>query len=444
MRYSRLLFPIQIIGDLGLILICMLLTVNIWSLSLSLLSVISVLIAWVISLYVSGRYRVRRFTRIPNTVVNLTRLSFVFVGANVLSFQFFFREDLYLKYFATFHSLFYVGIVFSRIIMIRLIKRYRSLGNNYRNVLIVGISPDTKRLAGIFSDSNELGYRLKQMIDGADFTLERFKKIVELDEIHELFVSALDFDEQKFAEIVEVADNLLVKIRVVPNFSGFFSSNLKLDYVGFQPVLVHRQIALDDFVNSSIKRLFDIIFALLVIVGILSWLFPILAIAIKIESKGPVLFRQKRSGINNQDFWCLKFRSMAVNDDSNFKQATKNDARVTKIGRFIRETSIDELPQFLNVLMGDMSVVGPRPHMLKHTMEFANIVDRYMLRHMVKPGITGLAQTMGYRGETKTNQELKGRITLDRFYIENWNFFLDLKIIYKTIINALTGEEGAY
>ena len=186
------------------------------------------------------------------------------------------------------------------------------------------------------------------------------------------------------------------------------------------------------------------LFSLFVFFGILIWFAPILALLIRLESKGPIFFIQKRTGFDNKEFQCFKFRSMAVNDDADAKQAGKNDMRVTKIGRFIRRTSIDELPQFYNVLFGNMSVVGPRPHMLKHTDEYANKVDKYMLRHFVKPGITGLAQVRGYRGEIEQDSDIQNRIKFDIFYVENWSFLLDLKIIIQTILNGIKGEEKAY
>jgi lipopolysaccharide/colanic/teichoic acid biosynthesis glycosyltransferase len=176
----------------------------------------------------------------------------------------------------------------------------------------------------------------------------------------------------------------------------------------------------------------------------MSWLTPIIALLIKIDSKGPVLFRQLRSGENGLDFWCIKFRSMRSNIDANRKQATKDDPRITKLGAFLRKSSIDEFPQFLNVFWGDMSVVGPRPHMLKHTEEYASLISFYMGRHHVKPGITGLAQCMGYRGETQTVQDMKNRVRLDRYYIENWSFWLDIKIIFLTVVSLLRGSDKAY
>ena len=180
------------------------------------------------------------------------------------------------------------------------------------------------------------------------------------------------------------------------------------------------------------------------IFGILIWFAPLLALLIRLESKGPIFLIQKRTGFDNREFQCFKFRSMAVNKDADARQAGRNDMRVTMIGRFIRRTSIDELPQFYNVLFGNMSVVGPRPHMLKHTDEYASKVDKYMLRHFIKPGITGLAQVRGYRGEIEQDSDIQNRIKFDIFYVENWSFLLDLKIIIQTILNGIAGEEKAY
>ena len=192
------------------------------------------------------------------------------------------------------------------------------------------------------------------------------------------------------------------------------------------------------------KRSFDVLFSFFIIFGILIWLGPILAILISLESRGPIFFVQKRSGIDNREFQCFKFRSMAMNSKSDIIQAGKNDMRVTTIGKFLRKTSIDELPQFYNVLFGNMSVVGPRPHMLKHTDEYASKVDKYMVRHFVKPGITGLAQVRGYRGEIEKDSDIQNRIKFDIFYIENWSFLLDLKIIVQTALTVFKGDEKAY
>ena len=180
------------------------------------------------------------------------------------------------------------------------------------------------------------------------------------------------------------------------------------------------------------------------LVFILSWLIPIISLLIKKESKGPIFFKQIRNGINYEEFYCFKFRSMLVNDDAHEKQATKGDSRVTNFGKFLRMSSLDEMPQFINVLLGDMSVVGPRPHMIKENDKYYKTVDKYMLRHVIKPGITGLAQVSGFRGEVQKDSDIINRIKFDIFYLENWSVLLDIKIIFRTIINLIKGEEKAY
>ncbi|MCL4141354.1 UNVERIFIED_CONTAM: hypothetical protein GTU68_040945 [Idotea baltica] len=176
----------------------------------------------------------------------------------------------------------------------------------------------------------------------------------------------------------------------------------------------------------------------------MSWLTPLLWIIVKLESKGPLLFKQEREGKSGKQFVCYKFRSMKINNLSDKIHATKNDVRVTRIGSFLRKTSIDELPQFYNVIKGEMSVVGPRPHMNSLSVVYQKEIDSYIQRFSVKPGITGLAQISGYRGEVKKTSDIKNRIRLDIFYIENWSFLLDIKIILQTIFNVFKGEEKAY
>lgn len=192
------------------------------------------------------------------------------------------------------------------------------------------------------------------------------------------------------------------------------------------------------------KRLFDIVFALLVVVLLLSWLIPLVALIIKMESKGPALFKQLRTGKDNQPFFCFKFRSMQVNDEAHHKQACKGDARITRVGAFIRKTNIDELPQFFNVLRGEMSIVGPRPHMLKHTEQYSQVVSGFMQRHTVTPGITGLAQVRGFRGETKETIAMAKRVKFDIWYIKNRSFWLDVKIVVMTMVQAVKGHDNAF
>jgi len=224
------------------------------------------------------------------------------------------------------------------------------------------------------------------------------------------------------------AELSFIKMKFVPNFDGLVQHQTSIDFFGPFPILSLRTEPLELRYNQVKKRLFDIIFSVLVILLVFTWLFPIIGLLIKLGSRGPIFFVQKRSGKNNQTFECVKFRSMKVNEDANLKQATANDDRLTALGKFMRKTNIDELPQFFNVLLGNMSVVGPRPHMLKHTEQYSKLISQYMLRHWLKPGITGWAQVNGYRGETKEVEDMVKRVEYDIWYGENWNFFLDLRM----------------
>ena len=210
------------------------------------------------------------------------------------------------------------------------------------------------------------------------------------------------------------------------------------------PVLNLRTVPLDTEYSKKVKRIFDICFSTLVIMFILSWLNPLLYLLVKLDSPGPALFKQKRHGLKRKPFWCYKFRTMTVNRDSNTKMAEKNDMRITRLGKFLRKTSLDELPQFYNVFIGNMSVVGPRPHMEFHTIGYETSVDKYLVRHFVKPGITGLAQVMGYRGEIIRPSDIFNRTRLDIFYVEKWSIWLDLKIVFQTVFHVFKGEEKAY
>ena len=254
--------------------------------------------------------------------------------------------------------------------------------------------------------------------------------------VSEIICSMDKVSKEYLSNLIDFAENNLITIRILPDSSGVFGRNFVTTFLEYIPLLALRKNPFEEVSNKFIKRAFDIVFSIFVIVFILSWLFPIIAIFILVDSRGPVLFSQERTGLLNKPFKCLKFRTMVVNKTAHIDQAQKNDPRITKIGAFLRKTSLDELPQFFNVLWGCMSVVGPRPHMIKHTEEYSQLVDKYMVRHLIKPGITGLSQIMGYRGETQHDLYLmKMRVRMDRFYIENWSFYLDLKVVYETMIS---------
>ena len=263
--------------------------------------------------------------------------------------------------------------------------------------------------------------------------------------IDEVYATQSQLSKNQIKKITKFTSYHNIQLKLIPNTKEFYSKKVQEEYYDDTlKVFAVKKLPFDHQENRILKRCFDVTFSFLVLVFVLSWLVPILWILVKIESKGPLLFKQEREGLNGQKFVCYKFRSMKINKEANTTHASKNDMRVTKIGAFMRKTSIDELPQFLNVLQGHMSVVGPRPHMNMHASQFIKEVDNYIDRHDVKPGVTGLAQISGYRGEIIKKSDIKNRVRLDIFYIENWSFLLDIKIILTTIFNILKGEEKAY
>jgi putative colanic acid biosynthesis UDP-glucose lipid carrier transferase len=329
-----------------------------------------------------------------------------------------------------------------------LLQRYRvSFGGNYRTTVILGLNKKTVALENFFKKSPEYGYLHKKTFNFKDRSKEYlegcFQFILE-EGIDEIYCSISELSNSQIAEVVDFADNNLKIVKFLPDSKEIYSKRLKYEYYDYIPILSLRNIPLEESINTVLKRGFDIFFSLFVIVFVLSWLIPIVGLFIVIESKGPVFFKQSRNGINFKEFDCYKFRSMTPNKNAHVHQVTRGDQRITKVGAFLRKTSIDELPQFFNVLFGDMSVVGPRPHMVSHTNMYAKRIDKFMVRHFVKPGITGLAQIRGFRGEVETDKDIIGRVKFDIFYIENWSLLLDLKIVVQTFINAVKGEDKAY
>jgi len=330
------------------------------------------------------------------------------------------------------------------------LKKYRIItGSNFRNAVIIGYTPEAIRLKNVFENRNDYGYRFfgffsdKKNNANIIGKVEALKDFVIEKKIDEIYCSLNELSNDQLKDLVEFADDNQITIKFIPDSKEIFSKNLKIDYYELFPVLSLQKTQLHQPLVKIFKRTFDVLFSLFVIVFLLSWIVPLLAFLIKIESKGPIFFMQGRPGLEEKEFFCYKFRSMKVNKTTE-KEASKNDPRVTKIGKFMRKTSIDELPQFLNVLVGEMSVVGPRPHLWSQNKAYGSKIKKYMVRHYVKPGITGLAQVRGFRGEIETDEDMINRIKYDVFYIENWSLLLDIKIIVQTVVNIFKGEEKAY
>jgi len=326
--------------------------------------------------------------------------------------------------------------------------------NIRRSVGVLGMSDTGLRLADFFEKNNnnflfqgvltdEEQVQPKKYADDLKYAKHQIRKAGRKG-IKDLYVSIRPEKMVHVDSLLLEAEKNCVRLKFVPDLGGSIASPFILNHLEEFPVISIRKEPLEEMDNRFKKRLFDIIFSSLVIIFLMSWLYPIIALLIKIHSPGPVLFKQLRSGRNNEPFWCYKFRSMKMNIDSDNKQASKDDDRITKIGTFLRKTSLDELPQFFNVLIGNMSVSGPRPHMLKHTEQYTEIINHFMARQFLKPGITGWAQVNGFRGETKESWKMEKRVEYDIWYLENWALLLDVKIIFFTVMNVIKGEENAF
>jgi len=338
-------------------------------------------------------------------------------------------------------------VAFFKFFIFYLLNRYRAaFGGNLRNVVVIGDTEKSRQLINLFKKRLDFGYKFRKqfIIENDDFSLQKCFSYIAENKIDEIYASIAELSNKQINKLIDFADNNLKELKFIPDNKDIYAKKLKYEYYEYIPIISLRDIPLQVPINKFLKRLFDILLSLAVIVFLLSWLTPLLAILIRLESKGPIFFKQTRNGFNYSEFDCYKFRSMTPNKDAHLNQATKGDQRITILGKFIRKTSIDELPQFFNVLFGDMSVVGPRPHMVRHTNLYAERVDKFMVRHFVKPGITGLAQVSGFRGEVETDKDIINRVKYDIFYIENWSLLLDIKITVQTFLNAIKGDDKAY
>ncbi|QQL51449.1 undecaprenyl-phosphate glucose phosphotransferase [Mucilaginibacter ginkgonis] len=323
-----------------------------------------------------------------------------------------------------------------------------------RNVAIVGARRVGNDLYEYMKENPDIGYNMLGFFDdkpeyliSSDLllgTTDTCLNYINEKKVQELFCTLPNSEADTIDLLMREADKHMIRFKLVPEYYNYNNRTTIVQSFGSIPVISLRPEPLENTLNRVIKRIFDVAFSLFMLVFVASWLIPLMGIIIKLQSKGPVFFTQARSGLDNKQFMCVKLRSMRISDDAHTKQATRNDSRLTPIGAFMRKTNIDELPQFFNVLVGDMSVVGPRPHMLRHTEQYAKEIEKYMVRHLVKPGVTGWAQVRGYRGETKDPATMEKRIEHDVWYLENWSFLLDMKIIFLTVWVTLVGDDNAF
>jgi len=341
-----------------------------------------------------------------------------------------------------------------RLLLRRIFTRARSNKRNQKNILIIGGDPMIYELykvlnrpmygyniIGAFYDGEACNQELADIKLGNTDSI--FEWLAKNNDISEIYGYLPKEKQDKINLISKFCDNHLIRFYYVPVLD-VFSTKHSMSFIDDIPVIAKREEPLSKPANKFIKRLFDLFVSTIVLVFFFPWLYIFVAIMIKIKSPGPVFFKQERTGLDGKVFLCYKFRTMKVNADSDRVQATKDDPRKYPFGNFMRKTNIDEIPQFINVFKGEMSLVGPRPHMLLHTEEYSKLINLFMVRHLAKPGITGLAQVTGFRGETKYIDQMEGRVKKDIEYIENWTFFLDIKIMIKTITNMFGGEKMAY
>lgn len=411
-------------------------------------------LAWLVNVYLLNIYSVSRISKWESIIWNITKavgfhfflIAFYISSLKKFSFSIHFYVEIYVVFF--------IMLIIWRILFILITNKIRSNERYKKKVIIVGGNKASQKIYNYFLMDKTEKFKLEAVFGD---TIDKPKNgeikfqpenllfdFLNKEKIDELYCSWPLNEFKKIRELMSYAENHLIRFKYVPDFRALLYKKVDIDFYGQVPVLSVRKEPLENITNTIAKRAFDIVFSMCILLFIFPFLFPIIAILIKKQSRGPVFFKQLRSGKDNKEFYCYKFRTMVLNEGSDKIQATKSDERITSIGKILRKTNLDELPQFFNVLKGEMSVIGPRPHMIKHTEEYQKRVDKFMIRHFVKPGITGWAQVNGFRGITETPKKMIKRVRYDVWYIENWSMVLDFKIVIMTILNMFKGEKNAF
>lgn len=401
-------------------------------------------LSWVIAYLAVSKKNLYLRDNFLNRVLRITKRQLIFFVVSAIIAIVLIPNNFSRKFFFEYSFLFYLEKILLYWIVYQFLKFKRSKNINTIQTAVIGYNETADIIRRLIQSNPGLGYSFTGYISSKNPDNEiilghpnQLEELIDRYHLNMIFYTISFFNgddtENKGKKVLQICNKKGVRVRFIPKNQRWFSNRLNEESFGNLVVIDPQEIPLDNVSYRVQKRLFDILFSLSVIMIILTWLIPILALIIKLDSKGSVFFIQKRTGINNKTFNCYKFRSMKTSKNADILQATAEDKRITRIGRFLRKTNIDELPQFFNVLFGNMSVVGPRPHMLKHTEEYSALIDQYLTRHYVKPGITGWAQVNGYRGETKKLSAMEKRVKADMEYVENWRFSLDVKIIWLTI-----------
>ena len=416
--------------------------------ALLLFLIIWFLIAKNVSLYVVQR-RIKFVDILKKLIYQILYFSIIVFAISGLKTSDLFSPKLGISYI---FSLFVIGII-SRLLIFIYYRKQHLKGYNLSNVLVVDKNDNTNRFINILKERRDLGINFFEKIENEDIHFSDtillingidFRDFIQNNKIKKVFISQKgEMNKMLINKIESLCEINMITISYIPDSIYNGITELKVVYIDTLPILEVKRFPLDLKFNQLIKNIFDIVFSSLVCVFLLSWLYPIIALLIYLDSKGPILFIQKRNGLNGEEFDCYKFRTMVESKYNSIKATERNDPRVTKIGKFLRKTSFDELPQFINVLKGEMSIVGPRPHMISQDQHYRDIINRYNLRHYVKPGITGLSQVKGYRGAIDSDEDMEKRIRTDVYYVRNWSYLLDIQIVYLTVMLVLKGDDNA-
>ncbi|TGE25115.1 undecaprenyl-phosphate glucose phosphotransferase [Hymenobacter aquaticus] len=413
------------------------------------------LLWWLLSGQFANIYRVDKLITYPEKLLYLMRtflLHACLVLAVVLALE---LDWLPLRYIFAVYSFAVTGVVGARFLITFCYRAYhRHVARPHSRFIIVGAGDSGQELYRFLASHDPIGNQfqgffadepvaegLRPYVRGPLAELKNYCLRTTIDEIY--FTLPLDRHEL-IEDLSQFADDHFLSFRIVPDFSGTVRREVNVYFYDHMPILTIRHQPLGIRTNQVLKRVFDIVFSLAVILLAFPFIMPILALLIKLDSPGPVFFKQMRPGKRNHLFPCYKLRTMRADHRQTELQATFADPRVTRVGKYLRKYNLDELPQFFNVLLGHMSVVGPRPNMVSQLEEYSKHIRTYQMRHAVTPGITGYAQVNGYRGETRAPQAMRKRVEYDLKYMENWSFGLDMKIIGQTVWNMIRGEKNAY
>ena len=411
-------------------------------------------LVWVISGFLNEIYRINKFSLIRSISFSLfgtLLVHFCLLSIILYTTKSYLLNVQFLPFVYLFTAAFFIG---SRIVYKLTWKYFEFSGFDQRQVIVIGATRSGRALYNFFVSHDFSKYNFKGFFDdnadplivSKDLIKGKIKDVTDFclkENIDEIYFALAPGNDELLKQISKFADDNFIYLRITPDLGEAVTDKYNVFMLDSIPVITTRKEPLGVALNAGLKRLFDIVFSLLVIVLIFPIIVPIIAIAIRLDSQGPIIFKQLRQGKKNKLFECYKFRTMYAHNVSE-RQATKDDPRITRVGRFLRKSNLDEVPQFVNVLMGNMSVVGPRPHISSQQDQYSKTIEKYKVRHFVMPGITGYAQVNGFRGETKEIGLMEKRVEYDVNYMENWSLSLDIKIIFLTVWNMISGEKGAY